>query len=189
MGIPLIQHIQLPTGQLECDALTFLLDNISIRFGTKLYRQVIGIPMGTNCAPLVADLCLFCYDRDFMISRLMLLMRLTLHPDIWTKFKIFIMFILTIWFVKYTLQSSKWIKPIPLIPKPHFKTCIWQFLMILFLPKFKINVTTLNFDIINFPVLDGDVPRSTSSVYISLNSFVLLEHLAMLLTSILAITC
>ena len=40
------------------DALTFLLDNIFIRFGTKLYRQVVGIPMGTNCAPLVADLLL-----------------------------------------------------------------------------------------------------------------------------------
>ena len=39
-----------------CDALSFLLDNIYIRFGTKLYRQVVGIPMGTNCAPLVADL-------------------------------------------------------------------------------------------------------------------------------------
>ena len=24
--------------------------------------------MGTNCAPLVADLFLFCYVRDFMIS-------------------------------------------------------------------------------------------------------------------------
>ena len=36
-----------------CDALTFLLDNIFIRFGTKLYRQVVGIPMGTYCAPLL----------------------------------------------------------------------------------------------------------------------------------------
>ena len=51
-----------------CDALTFLLDNIFIRFGTKLYRQVAGISMGTNCAPLVADLFLFCYERDFMMS-------------------------------------------------------------------------------------------------------------------------
>ena len=51
-----------------CDVLTFLLDNIFIRFGTKLYRQVVGIPMGTNCAPLVADLFLFCYERDFMMS-------------------------------------------------------------------------------------------------------------------------
>ena len=51
-----------------CDGLTFLLDNIFIRFGTKLYRQVVGIPLGTNCAPLVADLFLFCYERDFMMS-------------------------------------------------------------------------------------------------------------------------
>ena len=51
-----------------CDAFVYLLDNIFIRFGTKLYRQTIGIPMGTNCAPLVADLFLFCYERDFMKS-------------------------------------------------------------------------------------------------------------------------
>ena len=41
-----------------CEALTFLLDNIYIRFGSKLYRQIVGIPMGTNCAPIVADLFL-----------------------------------------------------------------------------------------------------------------------------------
>ena len=35
---------------------------------TKLYRQTTGIPMGTNCASLVADLFLFCYERDFMKS-------------------------------------------------------------------------------------------------------------------------
>ena len=49
-----------------CDALTFLLDYIYIRFGTKLYRQIVGIPMGTTCAPLVADLFLFCYERNFV---------------------------------------------------------------------------------------------------------------------------
>ena len=51
-----------------CEALTCLLDNIYIRFDTKLFRQIVGIPMGTNCAPLVADLVLFCYERDFMMS-------------------------------------------------------------------------------------------------------------------------
>ena len=50
------------------DALVYLLDNIFISFGTYFYRQTIGIPMGTNCAPLVADLFLFCYERDFMKS-------------------------------------------------------------------------------------------------------------------------
>ena len=39
-----------------------------IQFGTKLYRQVVWIPMGTNCAPLVADLFLFCFERDFNMS-------------------------------------------------------------------------------------------------------------------------
>ena len=52
------------------EALTFLLDKIYIRFGSKLYRQIVSIPMGTNCAPLVADLLLFCYERDFMLSLL-----------------------------------------------------------------------------------------------------------------------
>ena len=50
------------------DALIYLLDNIYIRLGSKLYRQNEGISMGTNCAPLVADLFLFCYERDFMKS-------------------------------------------------------------------------------------------------------------------------
>ena len=54
--------------QKMCDALHYLLDIIFIRFGSKLYRQIVGIPMGTNCAPLVADLFLFCYERDFMLS-------------------------------------------------------------------------------------------------------------------------
>ena len=31
-------------------------------------KNHVGIPMGTNCAPLVADLSLFCYERDFMLS-------------------------------------------------------------------------------------------------------------------------
>ena len=48
------------------DALIYLLDNIYIRFGSKLYRQNVGIPIGINCFPLVTDLFLFCYERDFM---------------------------------------------------------------------------------------------------------------------------
>ena len=54
--------------QNECDSLSYLFDNIYIRFGYSLYRQIVGIPMGTNCAPLVADLFLFCYERAFMTS-------------------------------------------------------------------------------------------------------------------------
>ena len=46
-----------------------------------------------------------------------------------------------------------------------------------------------NLESVNFLFLDCDVLRSTSYGSISLNSFVLLEHLAMLLTSTLAINC
>ena len=41
--------------QKVCDVLVYLLDNVFIRFGTKIYSQTIDIPMETNCAPLVAD--------------------------------------------------------------------------------------------------------------------------------------
>ena len=39
--------------QKMCDALHYLLDNIFIRFGSKLYRQILGIPMD---------------ERDFMLA-------------------------------------------------------------------------------------------------------------------------
>ena len=58
--------------------------------------------MRTNCAPLVADLFLFCYERDFMISRSddkqadVIKLHLTLNQDIWTIFYTLIVFILII---------------------------------------------------------------------------------------------
>ena len=51
-----------------CDVLHYLLNNIFIRFGMKLYRQIVSFPIGTNCALLIEDLCLICYERDFMLS-------------------------------------------------------------------------------------------------------------------------
>ena len=56
-----------------------------------MLEDFVGIPMGTYCAPLVADLFLFCYERDFMTSpsdvkQLKLLKHLTQHLDIWTTF-------------------------------------------------------------------------------------------------------
>lgn len=35
------------------EAVDFLLNNIYVRFGNTLDRQVAGITMGTNCAPLI----------------------------------------------------------------------------------------------------------------------------------------
>ena len=61
-----LRNYNLWSCQKVCEALT--LDNIYIRFGSKLYRQIVGIPMDTNCASLVADLFMFCYETDFMLS-------------------------------------------------------------------------------------------------------------------------
>ena len=70
-----------------CDALHYLLDNIFIRFGSKLYRRIVGIPMGTNCAPLVADLFFYVMRETLCclcqrIIKLILLKILTPPPDI-----------------------------------------------------------------------------------------------------------
>ena len=74
-----------------CEVLIYLLDNIYIRFGTNLYRQSVGIPMGTNCAPLGADLFLFCYKRDFMkslsdVKQAEIIEAFNLYLDIWTPY-------------------------------------------------------------------------------------------------------
>ena len=49
-----------------CKMIGFLIDNIFVQFGERLFRQVIGIPMGTNCAPLLADLFLYSYENEFL---------------------------------------------------------------------------------------------------------------------------
>ena len=48
-----------------CKMIEFLIDNIFVQFGGRLFHQVIGIPMGTNCAPLLADLFLYSYENEF----------------------------------------------------------------------------------------------------------------------------
>ena len=46
--------------------LEFLIDNIFVSFGWILFQQVVGIPMGTNCAPLLVDLFLYSYESEFL---------------------------------------------------------------------------------------------------------------------------
>ena len=49
-----------------CNMIEFLVDNIYVRFGGQLFRQMVAIPMGTNCAPLLADLFLYSYENEFL---------------------------------------------------------------------------------------------------------------------------
>jgi hypothetical protein len=46
--------------------LEFLIDNICVFFGGRVFQQTVGIPIGTNWAPLFADLLLYSYEADFI---------------------------------------------------------------------------------------------------------------------------
>ena len=56
--------------QKVCDVLHYLIDNIFIRFCSKLYRKIVGIPTGSYCVSLVYRFVidLFFYERDFVLS-------------------------------------------------------------------------------------------------------------------------
>ena len=156
-----------------CEALTFLLDNIYIRFGSKLYRQIVGIPIDTNCSPLVADLFLFCYERDFMLSL----------SDA-NQFEVIEAFNSISRYLDDLLNIDNnffncmvnHIYPSELqLRKPNVSDTEASFLDFhlsildgFVKTKFLDKRDDFDFDIVNFPFLDGDVPRSTScGVYTS----------------------
>ena len=159
--------------QKMCDVLHYLLVNTFIRFGSKLYRQIVSIPMGTNCAPLVADLFLFCYERDFMLP-----LSDNNQTDIIEAFN----------------STSRYLDDLLNIGNPYFEQMVGQMYPTeLQLNKanssdteapfldLNLSITNgivsskiydkrddFNFEIVNYPFLDGDVPRSPSyGVYIS----------------------
>ena len=53
-----------------CKMIEFLIDNIFVQFGECLFSQVIGIPVRTNCAPLLADLFLYSYENEFLDNKI-----------------------------------------------------------------------------------------------------------------------
>ena len=157
------------------------MDNIFIRFGTKLYKQTIGIPMGTNCAPFVADLFLFGYERDFMKS-----LSRENQADIIEAFNstarylddllnsnniYFDQMVDRIYHTELKLNRAN-----SSDTEAHFldlNICISNGTVS---TKIHDKRDDFDFDIVNFPFLDGDVPRHTSyGVYIldspNLNDF------------------
>ena len=149
------------------------MDNIYIRCGTKLYRLIVGIPLGTNCAPFVADLFLFCYERDFMKD-----LSSDNQADV----------------IKAFNSTSRYLDNHLNIDNPYFEGMVNQ----IYQPELPFNKANtsdteahlldlhvsisncfvsskiydksddFDFDIVIFPFLEGDVPRRPSyGVYIS----------------------
>ena len=129
--------------------------------------------MGTNCAPLVADLFLYCYERDFMLS-----LSDNNQADIIEAFN----------------STSRYLDDLLNIVNPYFEQMVGQIyptelqlnksnssdteaaFLDLYLSitndivssKLYDKLNDFNFEIVNFPFLDGDVPRSPFyGVYIS----------------------
>ena len=168
-----VRNYDLLSCQKVYEALTFLLVNNYIRFGSNLYRQIVGIPMGTNCAPLVADLFLFYYERDFMLS-----LSEDNQSDVIEAFN----------------STSRYLDDLLNIDNNFFESMVNR----IYPSELQLNKTNVSdtdasfldlhlsisdgfvktkiydkrddfdFDIVNFPFLDGDVRRSTPyGVYIS----------------------
>ena len=48
--------------------LEYLLNNIYVKYRDNIFRQVIGVPMGTDCAPDLANLFLFAFENKYIIG-------------------------------------------------------------------------------------------------------------------------
>ena len=47
----------------------WLINNIYVVCGDSLFKQKIGIPMGTDCAPFLANLFLFAYEYKWLLKK------------------------------------------------------------------------------------------------------------------------
>jgi hypothetical protein len=56
------------TEQKEVDKkmLEFFIYNIFVHVGGQVFQQSAGIPMGTNCAPLLEDQSLYSFETEFI---------------------------------------------------------------------------------------------------------------------------
>ena len=153
-----------------CDALHYILDNIFIRFGSRLYRQTVGIPMCHKFAPFVADLFLLCYEREFMLS-----LSVNSQTEIIEAFN----------------STSIYLDDLLNIDNPYFEHMVGQICLTelqlnkanssdIEAPFLALNLSItndivsfkiydkqddFNFEIVNYPFLDGDVPCSPSMSY------------------------
>ena len=99
-----------------CKMIEFLVDNIYVRFGGQIFRQMVGIPMGTNCAPLLADLFLYSYENEFLDKLIKegkrkLLERSIYHTVISMILSLLIIKDLRSSFPIFTPKNSQFLKP------------------------------------------------------------------------------
>jgi hypothetical protein len=154
--------------------LEFLIDNIFVSFGGTLFQQVVGIPLGTNCAPLLDDLFLYSYESEILQK---LVKDKKIHEARAYNFSYrYIDDVLSI-------NNSRFAEFLPLIYPPELEakettdTASSAFFLDLYLEfddsgqlstKMYDKRDDFNFEIINFPNMCNNIPDSAAyGVYIS----------------------
>ena len=152
----------------------FLVDNIYVRFGVQLFRQMVGIPMGTNCASLLVDLLLHSYENEFLdkhikegrrkLARKFNLSYRYIDDLISFNNKIFKELIFDIYPRELTISEAT------------ESTSVASYLDLLFTPDKRNNITTklydkrdaFGFHTVNFPFMPSNIPSAPAyGVYTS----------------------
>ena len=137
--------------------------------------EIVGIPMGTNCAPLVADLFLFCYERDFMTPLSDVMQAEIIEAFKSTSRYMYLDDLLNIDNLYFEGMVNRIYPPELQLKKANTSDTEAPFLDLHLSISHGFVSSNIydkrddfDFDIVNFPFLDGDVPPSTSyGVYIS----------------------
>ena len=157
-----------------CKMIEFLIDNIFVQFGGGLFHQTIGIPMGTNCAPLLADLNLYSYENEFLDNMIR-----SGHRRLARSFDLCYRYIddLTIFNNKKFLHYLKEIYPSQLtVEKANKSDHLADYFDLTFIIDSGCKLSTrlhdkrddFDFDIVNFSYLSSNIPSGPSyGVHIS----------------------
>jgi hypothetical protein len=146
--------------------LEFLIDTIFVSFEGALFLQVVGIPMGTNCAPLLVDLFLYLYESEF-------LQNLVKHKKIHEVRA----FNFTYWYIDdvLSINNPRFAEFFPLIYPPELEikettyTASSASILDIYLEfddSGQLSTNIYDFNIINFPNMCSNIPASPG-VYFS----------------------
>ena len=160
------------TTHMDCNkmirVMNWLIDNIFVKFGDKVFRQVIGIPMGTDCAPFLANLFLYSYEYQWINKQ-----RIKNNQKAIQRFKSCSRYIDDLLLINnYDLMKEVMTKIYPkelvLVPDDN-NGCTAPFLDLQLLITEGVISTSIydkrdafDFPIVNFPNLSGNIPNKSA---------------------------
>ena len=146
----------------------WLIDNIYVKFGDKLFRQVIGIPMGTDCAPYLANLFLYSYEYKWIDNK-----RKHNHQNVLKLFKYCCRYIDDLGLINNNdkmmeVMSEIYPKELKLVPDNSngLTTSILDLLLQIQDGHISTSIfdkrDDFDFPIVNFPNLSGNIPKKNA---------------------------